>query len=46
VTQDADALRAALKSREWAASGENLQSFGGMDQPTMFTAEVVESPVG
>ena len=43
---DGDALRAALKSREWAASGENLQSFGGMDLATMFTAEVVEPPVG
>jgi hypothetical protein len=38
---DRDALRAALKSREWAASGVNLQSFGGIDLATMFTAEVV-----
>ena len=43
---DTHALRAALKSREWAASGENLQSFGGMDLATMFTAEVVDSPAG
>lgn len=43
---DADVLRAALKSREWATSGENLRSFGEMDLATMFTAEVVEPPIG
>ena len=30
-------MKAALRSPEWAASGENLQSFGGLDLATMFT---------
>jgi len=34
---DDDTMRAALRSPEWAAAGENLQSFGGLDIATMFT---------
>ena len=34
---DEDVMRAALRSAEWAAAGENLQSFGGLDLATMFT---------
>jgi uncharacterized protein (TIGR02118 family) len=41
---NADVLRTALKSAEWAASGENLKSFGAMELATMFTAEVVMPP--
>jgi uncharacterized protein (TIGR02118 family) len=36
-----DDLRAAVRTPEWAATGENLRSWGGMDLVTMFTATVV-----
>jgi uncharacterized protein (TIGR02118 family) len=37
-----ESMKAAFKTDPWRASGENLQSWGGMDLVTMFTAEVVE----
>lgn len=40
--EDVDAMKAAFKTDPWRASGENLQSWGGMDLVTMFTAEVVD----
>lgn len=36
-----DSMKAAFKSDPWRESGENLQSWGGMDLVTMFTAEVL-----
>jgi uncharacterized protein (TIGR02118 family) len=36
-----ESMKAAFKTDPWRASGENLQSWGGMDLVTMFTAEVV-----
>ena len=32
-------MKQAFKSQEWAASGKDLQSWGGMDLVTMFSAE-------
>ena len=40
---DRDALRAALKSPEWAAAGENLALLGGVERSTMVIAELVEA---
>lgn len=37
----AESMKAAFKTDPWRESGENLQSWGGMDLVTMFTAEVV-----
>lgn len=37
-----ESMKAAFKTDPWRASGENLQSWGGMDLVTMFTAEVVD----
>lgn len=34
---DDDAMRAGMRSPEWAAAGENLASFGGVEIATMFT---------
>jgi uncharacterized protein (TIGR02118 family) len=39
---DVESMKAAFKTDPWRKSGENLQSWGGMDLVTMFTAEVVE----
>jgi uncharacterized protein (TIGR02118 family) len=39
---DADALRSAMRSPQWAAAGENLASFGGVEIAMMFTAEVLD----
>ena len=39
VFESPEALRAALGSPEWAASGANLQEWGGMDLVTMFVGE-------
>lgn len=39
---DADTLKAALRSREWASAGENLAAIGGMELATMFTVEVLQ----
>lgn len=43
VFADAETMKAAFKSPEWAASGANLQEWGGMDLVTMFTTEGPES---
>ena len=32
-------MKQAFASEEWKASGENLQSWGGMELVTMFSAE-------
>jgi uncharacterized protein (TIGR02118 family) len=37
-----ESMKAAFKTDPWRASGENLQSWGGMDLVTMFSAEVVD----
>ena len=37
-----ESMKAAFKTDPWRESGENLQSWGGLDLVTMFTAEVVE----
>ena len=34
-----EAMKAAFASEAWKQSGENLQSWGGMELVTMFTAE-------
>ena len=39
---DVDSMKAAFKTDPWRSSGENLQSWGGMDLVTMFTAEVID----
>ena len=39
---DVESMKAAFKTEPWRASGENLQSWGGMDLVTMFTAEVLD----
>jgi uncharacterized protein (TIGR02118 family) len=39
VFESAEAMKAAFRSPEWAAGGENLQSWGGMELVTMFAAE-------
>ena len=40
---DREALRAALRSPEWAAAGENLALLGGVERSTMFMADLVEA---
>ena len=40
VFESPEALSAAVKSPEWAAAGENLQEWGGMDLVTMFAGEL------
>ena len=37
-----DALKAAFKPPEWAASGANLQEWGGLELVSMYVAEVVD----
>ena len=37
-----DALKAAFKTPEWAASGANLQEWGGLELVSMYIAEVVD----
>ena len=37
-----ESMKAAFKTDPWRESGDNLQSWGGMDLVTMFTAEVVD----
>jgi uncharacterized protein (TIGR02118 family) len=39
VFESREAMRVAFDSPEWAASGQNLQEWGGMELVTMFTAE-------
>ena len=41
-----ESMKAAFKTDPWRASGENLQSWGGMELVTMFTAEVVDDEGG
>jgi uncharacterized protein (TIGR02118 family) len=36
-----DAMREAVRTSEWAATGENLRSWGGFELATMFTATVL-----
>ena len=37
-----DALKAAFKTEEWAASGANLAEWGGLELVSMYVAEVVD----
>ena len=37
-----DALKAAFKTEEWAASGANLQEWGGLELVSMYVAELVD----
>ena len=46
VFESPEAMKAGFKSPEWAASGEDLASWGGMDLVTMFSAEPVASEDG
>ena len=39
VFESPEAMKQAFRSPEWAASGEDLQSWGGADLVTMFAAE-------
>ena len=39
VFESREAMKQAFASEEWKAAGENLQSWGGMDLVTMFSAE-------
>ena len=39
---DGEALRTALNSPEWAATGDNLREIGGLDLATMYVADVTE----
>jgi uncharacterized protein (TIGR02118 family) len=39
VFESADAMKEAFASEEWTAAGQDLQSWGGMDLVTMFSAE-------
>jgi uncharacterized protein (TIGR02118 family) len=41
VFESPEAMKAAFKSEEWKAGGENLASWGGMELVTMFSAEPV-----
>ena len=43
VFESPEAMKRAFASEEWQASGENLQSWGGMELVTMFTAAPHES---
>ena len=40
--ESVDAMKAAFKTDPWRESGANLQSWGGMELVTMFTAQVVD----
>jgi uncharacterized protein (TIGR02118 family) len=39
VFESPEAMKQGFASEEWKASGANLQSWGGMDLVTMFSAE-------
>jgi uncharacterized protein (TIGR02118 family) len=45
VFESPEAMKQAFRSQEWAASGGDLQSWGGMDLVTMFSTEPHE-PAG
>jgi len=42
IFESEEAMKAAFKTPEWAASGANLKEWGGMDLVTMFTATPVQ----
>ena len=44
VFESPEAMKQAFASPEWAESGKNLQSWGGMDLVTMFSAEPYGGP--
>jgi len=46
VFESPEAMKAGFKSPEWAASGEDLAAWGGMELVTMFAAEPVETDAG
>jgi uncharacterized protein (TIGR02118 family) len=46
VFESPEAMKAGFKSPEWAASGEDLAAWGGMELVTMFAAEPVETGAG
>jgi uncharacterized protein (TIGR02118 family) len=46
VFESPEAMKACFRSPEWAASGEDLASWGGMELVTMFAAEPVETGNG
>jgi uncharacterized protein (TIGR02118 family) len=46
VFESAEAMKAAFRTPEWAAAGENLQSWGAMELVTMFAAEPHDRPGG
>ena len=37
-----DAMKAAFKTPEWAASGQNLAAWGGLDLVSLHVAEIVD----
>jgi hypothetical protein len=37
-----ESLKAAFKTEEWAASGANLQEWGGLELVSMYVAELVD----
>ena len=39
VFESPEAMKQAFRTEEWAASGKDLQSWGGMELVTMFSAE-------
>ena len=49
VFESQEAMKQAFRSPEWAAAGENLSAWGGIDLVTMFTAQPhqpVDAPSG
>ena len=46
VFESAEAMKAGFKSPEWAASGEDLASWGGLELVTMFSAEPARPDAG
>jgi uncharacterized protein (TIGR02118 family) len=46
VFESRDAMKQGFASPEWAAAGENLQSWGAMELVTMFAAEPHEGGPG
>jgi uncharacterized protein (TIGR02118 family) len=46
VFESPEAMQTAFDSPEWAAAGEDLSSWGGMDLATMFSAEPHQPATG
>ena len=46
VFESAVAMKTGFRSPEWAASGEDLASWGGLDLVTMFSAEPARPDAG